>query len=64
MPDLFGKLKSGANKVAFEADKLARVNRAQGESEKLKARSSANTRNWGKSSTRSSLSRKRSIPPW
>jgi hypothetical protein len=36
MPDLFGKLKSGANKVAFEADKLARVNRAQGEAEKLK----------------------------
>ncbi len=37
MPDFFGKLKSGANKVAFEADKMARVNRAQGEGEKLKA---------------------------
>ena len=37
MADFFGKLKSGANKVAFEADKLARVNRAQGEAEKLKA---------------------------
>jgi 2-methylcitrate dehydratase PrpD len=37
MPDLFGKLKSGANKVAFEADKMARVNRTQGEAEKLKA---------------------------
>ena len=37
MADFFGKLKSGANKVAFEADKLARVNRSQGEAEKLKA---------------------------
>jgi 2-methylcitrate dehydratase PrpD len=36
MPDFFGKLKSGANKVAFEADKLTRVNRAQGEAEKFK----------------------------
>ncbi len=31
MSDFFGKLKSGAGKVAFEADKLARLNRAQGE---------------------------------
>jgi hypothetical protein len=37
MSDFFGKLKSGANKVAFEADKMTRVNRAQGEAEKLKA---------------------------
>jgi zinc-ribbon domain len=37
MPDFFSKLKSGANKVAFEADKMARTNRAQGEAEKLKA---------------------------
>jgi len=37
MPDFFSKLKSGANKVAFEADKMARANRAQGEAEKLKA---------------------------
>jgi hypothetical protein len=37
MPDFFGKLKSGANKVAFEADKLARLNRAQGEAEKFKS---------------------------
>ena len=37
MPDFFGKLKSGANKVAFEADKIARVNRAQGEADKLKS---------------------------
>ena len=37
MADFFGKLKSGANKVAFEADKMARANRAQGEGEKLKA---------------------------
>ena len=36
MPDLFGKIKTGANKVAFEADKLARLNRAQGEADKLK----------------------------
>lgn len=31
MSDFFGKLKSGAGKVAFEADKMARVNRVQGE---------------------------------
>jgi len=37
MSDFFGKLKSGANKVAFEADKLARTNRAQGEADKLKS---------------------------
>jgi DNA repair exonuclease SbcCD ATPase subunit len=37
MSDFFGKLKSGANKVAFEAEKIARVNRAQGEAEKLKS---------------------------
>ena len=36
MSDFFGKLKSGASKVAFEADKLARLNRAQGEADKLK----------------------------
>lgn len=36
MSDFFGKLKSGANKVAFEADKLNRANRAQGEIEKFK----------------------------
>jgi dsDNA-specific endonuclease/ATPase MutS2 len=36
MADLFGKLKSGANKVAFEAEKMARLNRAQGEAEKIK----------------------------
>jgi septal ring factor EnvC (AmiA/AmiB activator) len=36
MPDFLGKLKSGANKVAFEADKMARTNRAQGEADKLK----------------------------
>ena len=37
MPDFLGKLKSGASKVAFEAEKLTRVNRAQGEAEKLKS---------------------------
>jgi NAD-dependent SIR2 family protein deacetylase len=37
MSDFFGRLKSGANKVAFEADKIARLNRAQGEAEKIKS---------------------------
>jgi septal ring factor EnvC (AmiA/AmiB activator) len=36
MPDFFGKLKSGAEKVAFEADKIARLNHAQGEVGKVK----------------------------
>jgi len=36
MADFFGKLKSGAGKMAFEADKMAKVNRAQGELSKLK----------------------------
>jgi hypothetical protein len=36
MADFFGKLKSGAGKVAFEADKMAKVNRAQSELAKLK----------------------------
>lgn len=36
MSDFFEKLKSGANKVAFEADKLARQNKAQGELNTLK----------------------------
>jgi hypothetical protein len=36
MSDFFGKLKSGAEKVAFEADKMTRLNRAKGELEKLK----------------------------
>ena len=42
MSDLFGKLKSGANKVAFEADKMNRANRAQGELDKLKGQIGAN----------------------
>jgi len=37
MSDFFGKLKSGANKAAFEVDKMSRVNRAQGEADKFKA---------------------------
>jgi zinc-ribbon domain len=41
MSDFFGKLKSGANKVAFEADKMARANRAQGEADKLKSQISS-----------------------
>ncbi|HEX7976846.1 MAG TPA: zinc ribbon domain-containing protein [Anaerolineales bacterium] len=36
MPDFFGKLKSGAEKAAFEAEKMVRVNRAQGELGQLK----------------------------
>ncbi len=36
MTDFFGKLKSGAGKVAFEADKMSRVNRAQGELSQIK----------------------------
>ena len=47
MPDLFGKLKSGANKVAFEADKMARVNRASGEAEKIKSQINSQTMKLG-----------------
>jgi hypothetical protein len=36
MSDFFGKLKSGAGKVAFEADKMNRLNRAKGDLEKSK----------------------------
>ncbi len=36
MSTFFGKLKTGANKVAFEAEKLTRVNKAQGEADKIK----------------------------
>jgi Tfp pilus assembly protein FimV len=36
MPDLFGKLKGGAEKVAFEAEKMARLNRARGEVDQVK----------------------------
>lgn len=36
MSDFFGKLKSGAGKVAFEAEKMNRLNRAKGELEKVK----------------------------
>jgi hypothetical protein len=36
MSDFFGKLKSGAGKVAFEADKMTRLNKAKGELEQLK----------------------------
>jgi hypothetical protein len=35
MSDFFGKLKSGAGKVAFDTEKLARVNRVKGEIGKL-----------------------------
>jgi hypothetical protein len=37
MSDFFGKLKSGAGKVAFEADKMNRLNRAKGDLEKIKS---------------------------
>ncbi len=36
MSDFFGKLKSGADKVAFEAQKMNRLNRAKGDLEKIK----------------------------
>jgi DNA-binding transcriptional MocR family regulator len=36
MSDFFGKIKSGAGKVAFEADKMNRLNRAKGDLEKIK----------------------------
>lgn len=36
MSDFFGKLKSGAGKVAFEADKMSRLSKAQGELNQIK----------------------------
>lgn len=36
MSDFFGRIKSGAGKVAFEADKMNRLNRAKGDLEKIK----------------------------
>jgi hypothetical protein len=36
MSDFFGKIKSGAGKVAFEADKTNRLNRTKGDLEKIK----------------------------
>ncbi len=36
MSDFFGRLKSGAGKVAFEAEKMARLNKAKGELERIK----------------------------
>jgi hypothetical protein len=36
MSDFFGKLKSGAGKVAFEAEKMNRLNHAKGDLEKIK----------------------------
>jgi ribosomal protein S27AE len=37
MSDFFGKLKSGAGKVAFEAEKMNRLNHAKGDLEKIKS---------------------------
>jgi len=37
MSDFFGKIKSGAGKVTFEADKANRLNRAKGDLEKIKS---------------------------
>jgi hypothetical protein len=37
MSDFFGKLKSSAGKVAFEADKMTRLNRAKGDLDKIKS---------------------------
>lgn len=36
MSDFFGKLKSGAGKVAFEAEKMTRLNKAKGEVDQIK----------------------------
>ena len=36
MSDFFGKLKSGAGKVAFEADKMGRLNKAQNDLSQIK----------------------------
>ena len=41
MSDFFGKLKSGAGKVAFDADKMNRVNKAKGEIGKFKQQTEA-----------------------
>ena len=37
MTDFFGRLKSGAGKVAFEAEKMGRLNHAQSELAKIKS---------------------------
>jgi hypothetical protein len=42
MSDFFGKIKSGAGKVAFEADKMNRLNHAKGDLEKIKNQIQAN----------------------
>ena len=36
MPDIFGKLKSGASKAAFDADKLMKVRKVEGDISQLK----------------------------
>jgi hypothetical protein len=36
MSDFFGKLKTGADKMAFEADKMSRLSRAKSDLEKIK----------------------------
>ncbi len=36
MSDFFGKLKSGAGKLAFEADKMSKLSQAKGDLEKVK----------------------------
>jgi hypothetical protein len=48
MTDFFGKLKSGAEKVAFEADKMNRLNRAKGELDKLENQLQAEFEKLGK----------------
>jgi hypothetical protein len=37
MSDFFGKLKSGTEKVAFEAEKMMRLNKAKGELDRVKS---------------------------
>jgi hypothetical protein len=42
MSDFFGKIKSGAGKVAFEAEKMSRLNRAKSDLEKIKSQIQSN----------------------
>jgi hypothetical protein len=52
MSDFFGKLKSGAGKVAFDADKMVRVNRAKSELDQMKRQLEASFAELGKAAYR------------
>jgi len=62
MSDIFGKLKSGAGKVAFEADKMARVNRIQGEISNLKKQIDSQYMRLGDSTYRSTVNNEPASP--